>query len=171
MATMQTASLERSELGTDAAAAPPPRPRRRRGRPEAAAAIWNPTGRDTPEPRRRAPWPATLVGLLAAAALAVLVSPVAGGVVAAIAVTLHGLWAVAPGAHARVQAGLERFGQIVAQVVTWIVLVPLFYLVVTPFGLLRRLRGHDPLGRRFDRRAPTYWEPRRDHALRLDRPF
>jgi hypothetical protein len=29
--------------------------------------------------------------------------------------------------------------------------------VVTPIGLLMRAVGHDPMTRRFDRSAPTYW--------------
>jgi hypothetical protein len=39
-----------------------------------------------------------------------------------------------------------------------------FYLVFTPVGLVMRLLGRDPLQRRFDREAGTYWvdhvEPR-----------
>ncbi|MFF6909212.1 hypothetical protein ACFY9Q_25150 [Streptomyces sp. NPDC012389] len=31
-----------------------------------------------------------------------------------------------------------------------------YYLVVTPVGLLSRL-AHDPLARRWNRRADTYW--------------
>jgi hypothetical protein len=32
-----------------------------------------------------------------------------------------------------------------------------FYTTVTPIGLARRLLGKDPLRRRFDRDAVTYW--------------
>jgi hypothetical protein len=34
-----------------------------------------------------------------------------------------------------------------------------YYLVLTPIGLLMRLLGHDPMSRRFDADAETYWEP------------
>jgi len=36
----------------------------------------------------------------------------------------------------------------------------LFYLVFTPIGLIMRLVGRDPLERRFDPQARTYWQPR-----------
>ena len=40
-----------------------------------------------------------------------------------------------------------------------IVFIFIFYLIVTPIGLLLRASGHDPLKRRFTRAATTYWEP------------
>ena len=33
----------------------------------------------------------------------------------------------------------------------------IFFLVVTPTGILMRLTGRDPLNRRFERSASTYW--------------
>jgi hypothetical protein len=45
-------------------------------------------------------------------------------------------------------------------VVTGVLMTVLFYLVVTPLGLLMRLRGRDPLKRSFDRDAESYWIPR-----------
>ena len=38
----------------------------------------------------------------------------------------------------------------------------IYYLLVTPIGLLRRLFGGDPMKRRFDRSAKTYWTPHRE---------
>jgi len=35
----------------------------------------------------------------------------------------------------------------------------LYYLVLTPIGLLFRVVGRDSLDRRFDRSAETYWKP------------
>ena len=40
---------------------------------------------------------------------------------------------------------------------TRILLGLVFYLVVTPLGLMMRLFGNDPMERRFDRKAATYW--------------
>jgi hypothetical protein len=37
----------------------------------------------------------------------------------------------------------------------------IFYLVVTPVGIIMRLTGRDPMERAFDRTAKTYWKPRR----------
>ena len=34
-----------------------------------------------------------------------------------------------------------------------------YYLVITPIGLILRLLGKDPMRRRFDREAKTYWIP------------
>jgi|WetSurMetagenome_2_1015567.scaffolds.fasta_scaffold518317_2 hypothetical protein len=36
-----------------------------------------------------------------------------------------------------------------------------FYAVLTPIGVALRMAGRDPLGRRFDRNATTYWVTRR----------
>ena len=44
--------------------------------------------------------------------------------------------------------------------VTGVLMIVLFYLVVTPIGLLMRLRGRDPLKQSFDREAGSYWIPR-----------
>jgi hypothetical protein len=48
--------------------------------------------------------------------------------------------------------------------VGWLVshalLAVVFYLLFLPVGLLMRLFGRDPLERKFDSRAPTYWKRR-----------
>ncbi|MBI3837593.1 MAG: hypothetical protein HY288_06635 [Planctomycetia bacterium] len=36
----------------------------------------------------------------------------------------------------------------------------IFYLVITPIGMIMRLTGRDPLSRKFDRSVETYWVPR-----------
>ena len=45
-------------------------------------------------------------------------------------------------------------------VVTGLIMVVLFYLVVTPIGLMARLCGKDFLQREFDSTAESYWMPR-----------
>jgi Saxitoxin biosynthesis operon protein SxtJ len=45
-------------------------------------------------------------------------------------------------------------------VVSYVVLALVFFLVLTPIGLVMRLFGHDPLTRKFDPAAKTYWIPR-----------
>lgn len=50
-----------------------------------------------------------------------------------------------------------RFGLLLHKVVNPLVLGLLFYATVTPTGLLMRLAGKDPLGRRFDPAASSYW--------------
>lgn len=44
--------------------------------------------------------------------------------------------------------------------VSSLVLVVLYYAVLTPIGLILRLCRYDPLHRRFDRDASSYWHPR-----------
>jgi len=46
-------------------------------------------------------------------------------------------------------------------VMTRVVLIVLFYLVVTPIGLLARICGKDFLNRKFDREAQSYWLERK----------
>ena len=46
-------------------------------------------------------------------------------------------------------------------VVSHVILIIVYYLVVTPIGLLLRLFGHEPMKRRFDRNASSYWVERR----------
>ena len=45
-------------------------------------------------------------------------------------------------------------------VITHVVMAIIFYLVVTPVGIIMRLTGRDPMERAFDRTAKTYWKPR-----------
>ncbi|QDU38262.1 hypothetical protein Mal4_25890 [Maioricimonas rarisocia] len=40
------------------------------------------------------------------------------------------------------------------------VLVITYYLVLTPIGLILRMRGYDPLGQKFDPDTATYWNDR-----------
>ncbi len=52
-------------------------------------------------------------------------------------------------------------------VVSHVILAAIFYLVFTPIGLLMRLVGYDPMHRRFDRGATSYWtehDPHKDPA-------
>jgi hypothetical protein len=53
-----------------------------------------------------------------------------------------------------------RFGLLLHRIVSPIVLGIMFFLVITPIGLLMRALGKDPLRLRFDRGASTYWIPR-----------
>ncbi|MBN2578763.1 MAG: hypothetical protein JXB10_07195 [Pirellulales bacterium] len=50
----------------------------------------------------------------------------------------------------------------VGLVISYAVLAVVYYLVITPIGLILRLTGYDPMQRRFDSRLPTYWMPREE---------
>jgi hypothetical protein len=43
--------------------------------------------------------------------------------------------------------------------VSLIILAVLYYLVLTPIGLVLRMTGNDPMQRGWDRTAKTYWVP------------
>lgn len=44
--------------------------------------------------------------------------------------------------------------------ITRLLMSAMFYLVVTPVGLLQRLLGADAMTRQIDRSAPSYWQER-----------
>lgn len=50
-----------------------------------------------------------------------------------------------------------RFGLLLHRIVSPLVLGIMFYLVITPMGLLMRALGKDLLRLRFDQGAPSYW--------------
>jgi len=55
-------------------------------------------------------------------------------------------------------------------VVSFLLLAIFYFLVLTPLGLVFRLVGRDPLGRKFDSAADSYWLSRRPPET-LDRYF
>jgi hypothetical protein len=65
------------------------------------------------------------------------------------------------GIYARIEHVLERFASLVGDVMTWVVMVPVFYLVFFPFGLIARRGRNDLLKRFYERSASTYWTPYR----------
>jgi carbamoyltransferase len=69
--------------------------------------------------------------------------------------------------HVRLPAyrGWLRVALPFGRLLTGALLTVVYLLVVTPIGLLLRLVGRDPLERRIDRGAATYWRP---HARRDD---
>jgi len=81
-----------------------------------------------------------------------------------------GLWAVAavvpiigmllPGFARMVYVGMAYAAFPIGFVVSYIVLGLIYYCVLTPIGLIMRLLGYDPMRRRFDADAATYWTPR-----------
>ena len=50
-----------------------------------------------------------------------------------------------------------RFGLLLHKIVSPLVLGIMFYLVITPIGLLLRSFGKDPLRVAFDKQASSYW--------------
>ena len=65
----------------------------------------------------------------------------------------------------RILIPLHKLWMTLAVLLGWlmtrIILIILFYLVVTPIGLFAKLCGKDFLNRKFDREAQSYWIPRK----------
>ena len=57
--------------------------------------------------------------------------------------------------------------------ISYLSLALVYYLMITPIGVVARLRGQDSMQRRFDREAQTYWIKRRspDDVARYVRQF
>jgi hypothetical protein len=67
-----------------------------------------------------------------------------------------------------------RLGFVLGWVNTRLLLLIIFYLVVTPIGLLMRLLGNDPLLRRLDKKTSSYWvkkENKEFNPLNYERQF
>jgi hypothetical protein len=50
----------------------------------------------------------------------------------------------------------------IARAMTWLLLTAVFVLVFTPYGIVMRALGKDPLERKIDRSRASYWITRRD---------
>jgi hypothetical protein len=65
-----------------------------------------------------------------------------------------------------------RFGMLLHKVISPIVLGVLFFMVVTPVGMIMRATGRDVLALSFDRGAKSYWIDRsRDAPGEMNRQF
>jgi len=51
---------------------------------------------------------------------------------------------------------------------SYVIMIFLFYGVITPVGLILRLVGRDPLQRRFDKGAASYWVSPRERRSKED---
>jgi hypothetical protein len=70
-----------------------------------------------------------------------------------------------PKANQPIYAGLTLLAYPIGFVLSHVIMATLFYLLITPVGLLFRILARDPLGRRFEADAETYWvEARRERA-------
>jgi len=82
------------------------------------------------------------------------------GVFWAIGAAIPALGLVWPGVLRIVFLGASYATFPIGFVVSYVILAVVYYLVLTPIGLVSRLTGYDPMHRRFDRSAKTYWTTR-----------
>ena len=88
---------------------------------------------------------------------------------AAVVVPLLG-WAV-PAIMRLVFLGMSFLAWPIGFVVSHVVLAVVYYLVVTPIGLLMRVFGYDSMKKTFDGEATTYWVPRAIEEVDVKRYF
>ena len=74
------------------------------------------------------------------------------------------LAAAAPAGLRPLYVALTAVALPIGWVVSNVLLAIVYYGVLTPIGLALRLAGRDPLQRRFDRQAPSYWVDRPPQA-------
>ena len=66
-----------------------------------------------------------------------------------------------PALFAKIEKVGHWIGKVAGTAITWLLLVPMFYLVFVPGRLILMLRGIDPMCRQFPTDAPSYWVPRK----------
>ena len=87
---------------------------------------------------------------------------------ASIAVLLVLLSAVAPAWLRFIYRPWMFLARLLGSITSTILLTIVFFLVVTPTGLLQRLFGKRPFDLRFNTGETTYWQPRSKHAATVD---
>lgn len=136
----------------------------RPGRPAAAAAIWNwrqDTVPDSAHPSHRRPM---LLRSVVAYGIGLLVlrfwSSTVGGVVLGFATLMLLAALLSPRlAGAAIDRIFRATGLVARRILTWVLLVPILYLIIFPFGLLFRRGRRDRLKRYLEPEAKSYWEP------------
>lgn len=79
---------------------------------------------------------------------------------AAIAAAFLLISLIAPALLGPFNKAWHHFGLLLGNIVAPVVMGLVFLLALTPIGALMRLTGKDPLSRRFDPQATSYWVPK-----------
>ena len=98
-------------------------------------------------------------------------SPSVAAALAGAALGVPLLGSAVPAFMRLVYVGMSTLAWPIGFVVSHVVLLLVWALVVTPIGLLLRLAGYDPMARRFDPDAETYWHRRPPDPTDPRRPF
>lgn len=149
------------------------------GKPEAAATTLGPRVREEANASvlRKQGVSRALVAFVAAAALFHFDRLYAGSVAGMLGAVTLGLALLSPTrGYSALTRAIDRVGVGVGTLLSWILLAPIFYLVLAPFGLLTRRGRGDPLQRVREPSLPSYWrvrpeETRETERARLERPY
>lgn len=83
-----------------------------------------------------------------------------------------GLWGlVAPMSLQPVYRGWMKFGLLLSKITTPLIMGIVFFVVITPMGLIRRLTGNDSLARSFDSSASYRVVREKAPPKNLEKPF
>ncbi len=82
------------------------------------------------------------------------------GWIVAISVVVGIVGVIAPAAIRWIYVGWMIAVFPIGWVVSHTIIAAVYYLVITPIGLIMRMSGRDPMDRRFDPAAKTYWQVR-----------
>lgn len=98
---------------------------------------------------------------------------IASKVVWALAVLFPIVYYAIPPARKPLFVGFMYAAFPIGWVASNVILVVVYYVVMTPIGLVMRLAGKDPMQRELLPESPTYWEerPSEDDALRYFKQF
>ncbi len=113
------------------------------------------------ELRRRAFIQCGVMALVGAVVFFLIGHRTVGLVVWGLAVLILGLGLLAPGAYRPLNRFGEWLGRAVGGLLTYLMLVPLFFLVFLPVSIYLHLQGRDPMSRRKRDQRYTCWIPRR----------
>ena len=97
-------------------------------------------------------------------------STTAAYVIWGLAVGVPALGMLVPGFLRLVYVGMAYLAFPIGFVLSHVILALVYYGVMTPTGLLMRLFGYDPMHRRFDPGAETYWT-KGDEEASVERYF
>ncbi len=134
-------------------------------RPTVLQVTWNWRQPDAPggptnDLRRAAVIQALITGAIAAMIYFGLGHLLVGRIIAGLSVFVLCLGIFLPAAYATVHRLGQSLGRITGTGLTYLLLVPFFYLFFLPVAIWLRLRGRDPLHRKFRDARWTYWVSR-----------
>lgn len=85
---------------------------------------------------------------------------------AAAVVLISGLWV--PVVFCGIDRAVRALATAVGAMLTWMLLVPFFYLAFVPTRLIQVIRGRDPMHREFPGRDTSFWIPHKARTTEQD---
>ena len=64
-----------------------------------------------------------------------------------------------------------KFGELLGKIIAPVVMVIIYFLILTPISLMVRLFGKDLLGLKFSKQLKTYWMKRKKDLGSMDKQF